>query len=138
VDFDAVDDFDSGEAVPELEQLREMLEESKLNLPDIFNDILLACLETEDMSLLDTCCYTMRKLAVLSFALDIPLQSILEGNIGKLLKRYPKEQFDNLDTSLRDLLAEENKIAKAVGPYVENSLNSLNKIYTVEFPYHSL
>jgi NTP pyrophosphatase (non-canonical NTP hydrolase) len=139
VDFDSLHDFDSEEPLPELQQLREMLEDQKLNLPEVFNDILLSCLDNNNnLALLDTCCYTMRKLAIVSFALNIPLQSILEGNIGKLLKRYPKEKFDALDTSLRDLLLEENKVAKAIANHVENSVNSYSKTFTVDFPYYSL
>jgi hypothetical protein len=118
-------------------EVDELMSESGYDLVGALDEIGDIISDTE-MGLAAKSELVFKQIAVMSFALNISLKDILRGNIAKLLKRYPKEKFDVLDSSLRDLAGEANKVEAAVRDWLPLAADGQGKRYKVEFDYHAL
>lgn len=118
--------------------MSEVFSDFEFDLTEAFDCILREIYDIEEPRLLDVCDVALKMCAVASFSMGIPFENILKGNIAKLLKRYPKERFDELDTSLRDLAQEANKVEAAIKGDIPLARSNYNLSYTIDFPYYEL
>lgn len=132
------EDLTSEDKAQEAFVLEECVSTSKTNIYALLETAYKGSAD-EDFGLVDLSSFILKRMALTSFVLGIPFIDILRGNIGKLLKRYPKERFDALDTTLRNLSEEANIVEAAIGSaMIKYSESSQGTRYVVEIPYYDL